>query len=139
MYYKLFFFSFKLITEATNCFSPHNKTGICVDIRDCPVLLRLLKSFSATKWNLQEASFLRKSQCGFRNNSPYVCCTEKLHTNTTPETNFQSTELHIYSDFFHKFSVDGSNQWSECGISARGRTRDRNPKNATIGESSVFT
>lgn len=125
---------FCLLTESHHCVTPYNETGTCVDIRSCPELYSFLRLFSTARWNPQIASFLRKSQCGFKNNSPYICCREVSNTSTTEKNSFQPTEITIQSGLFHRSPVNVSNRWSECGISTMKRTRDGNPKNAVPGE-----
>nr|CAD7443511.1 unnamed protein product [Timema bartmani] len=54
-----------------SCLTPDNKNGRCINIKQCPELLSLLRS------NRQQpgvAQFLRGSACGYDGFDPKVCC-----------------------------------------------------------------
>nr|CAD7258178.1 unnamed protein product [Timema shepardi] len=56
-----------------SCRTPDNKNGRCINIKQCPELLSLLRS------NRQQpgvAQFLRGSACGYDGFDPKVCCTD---------------------------------------------------------------
>lgn len=55
--------------------------GQCINIRQCPPLLDLLR----TSYGSPEAiQFLRDSQCGFEGRDPKVCCVQNVPLPTPP-------------------------------------------------------
>jgi len=58
--------------ENDNCSTPDSKRGQCIDLKKCPVLISMLTMTRPLPPEVID--FLRKSQCGFRGNSPMVCC-----------------------------------------------------------------
>ncbi|XP_011167330.1 venom protease [Solenopsis invicta] len=53
------------------CQNPQGQLGICVNIRECPLLFNLLKENSGDP---QVGNFLRASVCGYQGRDPMVCC-----------------------------------------------------------------
>uniref|UniRef100_A0A1V1G586 CLIP domain-containing serine protease n=2 Tax=Reticulitermes speratus TaxID=60591 RepID=A0A1V1G586_9NEOP len=58
--------------ENDNCATPDSKQGQCIDLKKCPVLISLLTM--TRPLSPEVIDFLRSSQCGFKGNSPLVCC-----------------------------------------------------------------
>ena len=57
--------------DSPRCMNPNGQTGDCVNIRQCPSLLNMLRQ------QLQipgVADFLRASTCGYEGSDPMVCC-----------------------------------------------------------------
>lgn len=77
------FFSAEIGNE---CLTPNNYSGICVDLRDCNDLLRMLQSRS-NEPGVKE--FLRSSTCGFVGFNPLVCC--RRERPTAPPVNFPTS------------------------------------------------
>ncbi|CAK1589514.1 unnamed protein product [Parnassius mnemosyne] len=55
----------------TSCTAPNGNEGRCVDIYKCPALLTLINKPNRSQ---QDYEILRKSHCGFQNQTPLVCC-----------------------------------------------------------------
>lgn len=55
----------------SSCSTPMGTTGLCVSLKDCPQLLALVQNPSRTP---DDVTLLRKSQCGYSNGLPEVCC-----------------------------------------------------------------
>ncbi|KAG8236449.1 hypothetical protein J437_LFUL016745 [Ladona fulva] len=53
------------------CVTPNSSRGTCIEVRDCTPLLNLLQAKPLSQANLE---YLRKSQCGFHDRQPLVCC-----------------------------------------------------------------
>jgi hypothetical protein len=78
--------------EASPCFDAEKNLGKCIPVRDCPKSLKMLENNSK-----DDRAFLQKSQCGFRKNQPYICCTgektfdtRKTTTTTKPNSSWLS-------------------------------------------------
>lgn len=69
--------------EGDSCTTPASKEGKCIDLKECPVLISLLTQ--SRPLPPQVLDFLRRSQCGFRGNSPLVCCPVSTPTTPSPE------------------------------------------------------
>ncbi|XP_074106767.1 CLIP domain-containing serine protease B9-like [Cotesia typhae] len=55
-----------------DCTSPTGLQGLCINIADCPPLLRLIKMVPLYQ---KDVAYLRGSQCGITfDNMPKVCC-----------------------------------------------------------------
>lgn len=70
----------------SECLTPNNYSGVCVDLRDCNDLLRMLQSRS-NEPGVKE--FLRSSTCGFVGFNPLVCC--RRERPTVPPVNFPTS------------------------------------------------
>lgn len=55
----------------TRCVSPNGAGGVCIGIRQCPVLLNILQTRPIPP---EAIEYLRRSQCGFEGKDPRVCC-----------------------------------------------------------------
>ncbi|XP_050544569.1 venom protease-like [Daktulosphaira vitifoliae] len=55
----------------SDCFTPNDENGVCVNIKRCPHLLNLLES---QRRNSTVVAFLRNSMCGYEGRDPKVCC-----------------------------------------------------------------
>lgn len=62
---------------ADQCQNPQGQPGVCINIRNCAVLLDLLQTNSQ---NPEVANFLRSSLCGFKGRDPQVCCPTDINT-----------------------------------------------------------
>ncbi|KAJ4436620.1 hypothetical protein ANN_16751 [Periplaneta americana] len=71
--------------EGDSCTTPDNRSGKCINLRACTVLLNLL-SQAPRPLPPDLVNFLRQAQCGFSGNNPLVCC-----ASTTASTTSQST------------------------------------------------
>jgi transmembrane serine protease 9 len=69
-----------VLEENDNCTTPDNNKGQCIDLKKCPVLISMLTM--TRPLSPEVVDFLRNSQCGFKGNSPLVCC--PLPTPPTP-------------------------------------------------------
>lgn len=78
-----------------DCFTPNDLNGICINVKNCPVLRALLEN---QRRNATITAFLRNSMCGYEGRDPKVCCpldnefpnssnSGNLGTTTTPRTN----------------------------------------------------
>jgi Regulatory CLIP domain of proteinases len=65
----IFYFVFNLVLDI--CATPDNESGTCISIKECPLILGIVKSKSISNQQLQ---YLKKSQCGFIDNTVHVCC-----------------------------------------------------------------
>lgn len=54
---------------AQPCFTPDQKPGGCIELRQCSVLSQLAQN---PRISNIEANFLRQSQCAYFNNHPWV-------------------------------------------------------------------
>ncbi|KAH0557284.1 hypothetical protein KQX54_002757 [Cotesia glomerata] len=55
-----------------DCTSPTGLQGLCINIANCPPLVRLIKTVPLYQ---KDVAYLRMSQCGkSSNNKPKVCC-----------------------------------------------------------------
>ncbi|XP_013118286.1 serine protease 7 [Stomoxys calcitrans] len=57
-----------------SCNNPNGKSGTCMSIYDCEVLLNSLKNLNRSP---QQTSFIQQSQCGY-SSAPLVCCTTDI-------------------------------------------------------------
>jgi len=64
-------FPFHNLESYQSCSNPNGKSGSCRPVRLCPALVNLL---SAGNLSPDNRNFLQRSQCGFVNNEPWVCC-----------------------------------------------------------------
>lgn len=53
------------------CSTPDDKYGICINIRNCPKLRKMLE---IRRKNTTVTTFLRNSMCGYDDIDPKVCC-----------------------------------------------------------------
>lgn len=53
-----------------SCLDPYQRTGQCISIKACPPLVEILKR----KVTTSERNLLQRSQCGWDDNIPRVCC-----------------------------------------------------------------
>lgn len=54
---------------SAQCITPNNNEGACVLLRQCPELYDILQNPSPSR-----IEYLQKSNCGFENKEPKVCC-----------------------------------------------------------------
>lgn len=93
--------------DSSRCTSPSGQSGACVNIKQCPILLNMLRQQRQIPG---VADFLRASACGYEGNDPMVCC-PGLETRPTgaPPANSSRTSV--------RESV-GLPDMSECGTSS---------------------
>lgn len=60
-----------------NCVTPNQQQGLCQYLRECNSLFNIIKKIQITN---EERTFLGRSQCGYTNNQPLVCCPDALAT-----------------------------------------------------------
>jgi len=63
--------TFVLTNAQSPCSAPNGANGRCIALRECDSLFQLLQKRPLLTADRQ---FLANSQCGYQNNSPYVCC-----------------------------------------------------------------
>ncbi|KAG8236452.1 hypothetical protein J437_LFUL016749 [Ladona fulva] len=56
------------------CVTTNSSQGTCMEVRDCTPILDLLKAEPLPQAKLE---YLRKSQCGFHDRKPLVCCPQQ--------------------------------------------------------------
>lgn len=62
----------KLLTDnEERCYTPSGANGNCMDLKVCQSLYSLLMKKPI---NYDDIDFLRRSNCGFIDNKPFVCC-----------------------------------------------------------------
>ncbi|XP_043274311.1 melanization protease 1-like isoform X3 [Venturia canescens] len=69
-------------TEEANCSTASKQSGTCINIRQCPALMSVLRG--PRPLSPQALELLRSSQCGFDGNSPKVCCESERAGTTSP-------------------------------------------------------
>ncbi|KAJ3647414.1 hypothetical protein Zmor_019293 [Zophobas morio] len=78
------YFLFSLVVQgvftATPCRTPNNQSGDCKLINQCPALMSLLLKRPISETNLD---FLKKSNCGYEDILPKVCCLIESSTKST--------------------------------------------------------
>lgn len=62
------------------CLNPDSINGLCIPLRECPMLNDLFRKFSSLTH--QKAQFLKKSRCGFESGRPLVCCVAESEATT---------------------------------------------------------
>lgn len=67
---------------------PNNQRGICVLLKDCPMLNALANKH---RLRLTDRLFLKRSRCGYINRSPLVCCSKS--ETITPRLNGSPLKL----------------------------------------------
>jgi hypothetical protein len=65
------------------CQNPLQQRGICINIRNCSMLLNLLQSSSQDP---TVGNFLRSSVCGYEGGDPRVCCPSDTGGGNTDDT-----------------------------------------------------
>lgn len=55
----------------TECFTPNDMNGVCINIKRCPYLRNLLET---QRKNNTVLAYLRNSACGYEGRDPKVCC-----------------------------------------------------------------
>ncbi|XP_050547383.1 venom protease-like [Daktulosphaira vitifoliae] len=112
IYNFLFFFIFLIntvISQSNNeneCMTPSNEKGHCINIKSCPILEKLLVYH---RKNILVRNFLRKSNCGYENKVPKVCCSLKKDS-----SNFNDDISLIIGH--HKNHVGGNTTTIQTGI-----------------------
>lgn len=76
VYALIAFFVLSTIDAQDRCLTPQNKTGQCINIRDCPPLIEILRR--PRPLSPEALEFLRSSQCGFEGTFPKVCCEQQI-------------------------------------------------------------
>lgn len=56
---------------AGSCRNTQGQLGVCINIRQCPALLNLLKLYSQDP---SIGNYLRSNVCGYESNDPRLCC-----------------------------------------------------------------
>lgn len=54
-----------------DCLMPNNQIGLCIPLKDCSILNALAKK---KRLRTADRRYLQKSQCGYLNLTPLVCC-----------------------------------------------------------------
>ncbi|CAL1684473.1 unnamed protein product [Lasius platythorax] len=78
-----------------SCQNPQGQPGICINIRNCQVLLNLLQS---NPQNPEVGNFLRSSVCGFEGRDPQVCCPATINGGNTGNDNTGNTGNDLQGD-----------------------------------------
>jgi len=60
-----------LLLFLTECRTPNDENGVCIDIRNCTKLISLLQDPNTTE---SDMILLRNSICGFEGRTSKVCC-----------------------------------------------------------------
>jgi len=87
----------KLSFDVTDCQNPQGQFGICINIRNCSMLLNLLQSSSQDP---TVGNFLRSSVCGYEGGDPRVCCPSDTGGRNTDDT--RNTNSNVNGDQDHK-------------------------------------
>ncbi|CAG9855116.1 unnamed protein product [Phyllotreta striolata] len=66
------------IPEGTPCYTSRNEYGLCINIRNCEFMIRLLRTRSR---DADTVKYLRASTCGYDGNLPMVCCPQDASLN----------------------------------------------------------
>ncbi|XP_076392709.1 uncharacterized protein LOC100882895 [Megachile rotundata] len=67
--------------KESQCYTPQNKVGTCINIHQCqPLIERLTKQQPVTK---ELRDYLISLQCGFEGINPKVCCEQQTSTGTS--------------------------------------------------------
>ena len=69
--------------HAASCTNPSGQAGMCLNIKQCPSLLNLLRQQREIPG---VADFLRASACGYEGRDPKVCCPGVATGTTGPPT-----------------------------------------------------
>ncbi|XP_043274310.1 melanization protease 1-like isoform X2 [Venturia canescens] len=69
-------------SQEANCSTASKQSGTCINIRQCPALMSVLRG--PRPLSPQALELLRSSQCGFDGNSPKVCCESERAGTTSP-------------------------------------------------------
>lgn len=100
------------LTIAINCeicATPNSTKGQCIDINLCPSLLELQETWPLTT---ESAIFLRRSQCGFTNETSKVCCEINKE--------FKEFRLHqkpaVIPSLGDRFDPEDEGEEEQCGI-----------------------
>lgn len=120
----------------SRCDTPNKEIGTCVDLKNCPQLYQLLTTSGRQP---EVANFLRKSQCGYANNSPKVCCAGGYtDTTRTPVivTRPNPTQIPVISIVSPEPSqpINTTTYNGECGKTENKDTRIVGGKNASLGD-----
>lgn len=80
------------------CKDPKDKDGICIEILHCPHLSHILINRPISEKN---RIFLKRSQCGYLDRVPYVCCadSEVEESSELPETTSEQPKVVEESDW----------------------------------------
>ncbi|XP_051173404.1 venom serine protease Bi-VSP-like [Leptopilina boulardi] len=92
-WYVLFQLPFLQEILSTTCITPLQQSGECVQIRNCPSLLNILRTKGEAA-----GDFLRRSVCQYEGKNPIVCCPAKFNDNNNngninPDTNKETQHL----------------------------------------------
>ncbi|XP_065166029.1 venom protease-like [Atheta coriaria] len=77
---------YALSQDDNYCTTPLNDPGVCINIKRCDGLIRLLRSQIQ---NPEVQNYLRRSTCGYEGTTPLVCCPQlesQFRTTTTTTT-----------------------------------------------------
>lgn len=74
------FFSIKFYIENA-CVNPRQQNGVCIPLFKCDSLVRILRERPVSQEN---KVFLGKSQCGWEDPQPLVCCTDGIPQRNQP-------------------------------------------------------
>lgn len=114
----------------TECFTPNDLNGVCINIRNCPLLRSLLENH---RKNDSVVSFLRNSRCGYEAKDPKVCCPLDKETFNTShsENNLQATFSHkvvtIASSGYETVSSTRLPSQTTCGMNNQTPTKILQP------------
>ncbi|KAG8236448.1 hypothetical protein J437_LFUL016744 [Ladona fulva] len=69
------------LESGETCTTPDRVRGTCIGVKQCPPFVEALKTKPIPQATLD---FLRRSQCGFQNRDPLVCCPPSSTPTSTP-------------------------------------------------------
>ncbi|XP_068082095.1 CLIP domain-containing serine protease B4 [Anabrus simplex] len=78
------------------CRKPSNRPGICVNIRECPVILAILDGQDP------DLRILHESRCGFSGRIPVVCCPDPVVPITQPSNTNQPSSYAVQDVSNHR-------------------------------------
>lgn len=73
-------FSLTQVPDGTPCYTPRQEYGLCINIKNCQVLIDLLRTQNS---NPEVRTYLRSSACGYVGKTPMVCCPQ-ITSKSTP-------------------------------------------------------
>lgn len=105
--------------ENKPCKDPSNNSGTCIKFKSCPRLLAMIEQKPLSPTNRQ---FLKASQCGFKDESAYVCCSDDLEIATTasPIIDEPKNETIKHTEWYKKL-IKNFPSPSECGLDVQDR------------------
>lgn len=87
-------------TDDITCRDANGSGGRCVALKNCPKLFEMLTSKPVSAQNRQ---FLKRSQCGFVDRLPYVCCSDEIVN--VPEASTEKTSIGSVPDWLRRLRL----------------------------------